>query len=71
MVIQEQGVKHFNCPICNKPDMINKENTPEMYEVLFVNLVSENLINTSKWARFTRPPAACESDIYLQVPVHT
>ena len=41
IVILEQGVKHFNCPICQKPDMSNKnDNIPEMYQVLFVSMVS-------------------------------
>jgi hypothetical protein len=40
MVIQEQGVKHFNCPICEKPDMSNKDDVQGMYELLFVNMVS-------------------------------
>ena len=40
MVIQEMGVKHFNCPICQKPDMSNKDDIQEMYELLFVNMVS-------------------------------
>ena len=40
MVILEQGVKHFNCPICQKPDMSNKDDIQEMYELLFVNMVS-------------------------------
>jgi hypothetical protein len=42
MVIQEQGVKYFNCPICLKPDMSNNDDIEEMYmyELLFANMVS-------------------------------
>ena len=40
MVIQEMGVKHFNCPDCHKPDMSNKDDVQGMYELLFVNMVS-------------------------------
>ena len=43
MVIQEQQVKHFNCPICQKPDMSNKDDIQEMYELLFVNMVSSSM----------------------------
>lgn len=39
VVIKEQGVKHFNCPMCQKPDMSNKDDIQEMYELLFVNMV--------------------------------
>jgi hypothetical protein len=44
VVINEQGVKHFNCPICHKPDMANKDDIQEMYEVLFVNMVSSRAV---------------------------
>lgn len=40
VVIQEQQVKHFNCPECHKPDMSNKDDTQEMYELMFVSMVS-------------------------------
>ena len=40
IVIQEQGVRYFNCPICKKPDMSNKDDVQEMYELLFLNMVS-------------------------------
>lgn len=32
-------MKHFNCPMCQKPDMSNKDDIQEMYELLFVNMV--------------------------------
>jgi hypothetical protein len=37
IVIQEQGVKYFNCPMCRKPDMSNMDGT---YELLFAYMVS-------------------------------
>ena len=42
-------MKHFNCPMCQKPDMSNKDDIQEMYELLFVNMVSfkERTVPTS------------------------
>ena len=40
MVIKEKQVKHFNCPMCKKPDLSNKDDTQEMYELIFVSMVS-------------------------------
>ena len=33
---------HFNCPICRKPDMSNKDDIQEVYE-LFLSMVSTGL----------------------------
>ena len=43
MVIKEKQVKHFNCPMCKKPDLSNKDDTQEMYELIFVSMVSTAL----------------------------
>lgn len=40
MVINEQSVKHFNCPMCSEPDLANRDDTQAMYLELFVSLVS-------------------------------
>ncbi len=38
MVIKEKSVKHFNCPLCSKPDVSNE--TQDMNIELFVAMVS-------------------------------
>jgi len=40
VVIKEQSVKHFNCPMCSEPDLANRDDTQAMYLELFVSLVS-------------------------------
>ena len=40
MVIKEQSVKHFNCPMCSEPDLANRDDSQAMYLELFVSLVS-------------------------------
>ncbi len=39
IVIREQGVKHFNCPLCGLPDMTDKEATEGMYMDIFQAMV--------------------------------
>ena len=39
MVIREKSVKHFNCPICNKPDIENARTSEYFLE--FVSLVRD------------------------------
>ena len=40
VVINEQSVKHFNCPVCREPDLANQDDSQEIYLELFVSLVS-------------------------------
>ena len=40
VVISEKGVKHFNCPICDLPDMTNRDGSQDRYQMLFVHLVN-------------------------------
>ena len=40
VVIKEQSVKHFNCPMCSEPDLANRDDSQAMYLELFVSLVS-------------------------------
>lgn len=40
VVITEKGVKHFNCPQCDLPDMTNRDDAQDLYQELFVHLVS-------------------------------
>ena len=40
MTIKEKSVKHFTCPLCNKPDLSNSDNSQDMNLELFVSLVS-------------------------------
>lgn len=44
VIIKEKGVKHFNCPTCDQPDMANRDDAQDLYQELFVQLVS--------WLRF-------------------
>ncbi len=37
MVIKEKSIKHFNCPMCGKPDLSNEEQ--DMNIELFVAMV--------------------------------
>lgn len=46
MVITEKSVKHFNCPMCSKPDLSNPDQTQGMNLELFVGMVSERLSGT-------------------------
>lgn len=41
VVIREKGVKHFNCPICDQPDMTNRDDAQDLYQELFVQMVSD------------------------------
>lgn len=40
VTITEKGVKHFNCPSCDQPDMTNRDDAQDLYQELFVHLVS-------------------------------
>lgn len=39
VVIKEQGVKHFNCPVCGLPDMSDREAAEGIYMTIFVAMV--------------------------------
>ncbi len=39
ITIQEKTVKHFNCPVCGKPDL--SERGQDIYLELFVHMVRE------------------------------
>ena len=43
IVIKEQSVKHFHCPLCDKPDLSNPDDNQDMNLELFVALVSKCL----------------------------
>ena len=40
LTIKEKTVKHFNCPLCGKPDLANRDMSQGVYLELFVNMVS-------------------------------
>ena len=41
IAIKEKTVKHFNCPICDLPDMTNRDGAQDLYQEMFVHLVSD------------------------------
>jgi E3 ubiquitin-protein ligase RNF31 len=43
VIISEQGVKHFNCPMCKEPDMTNRDDAADLYQELFVHLIHEHV----------------------------
>ena len=43
IVIKEKQVKHFNCPVCRKPDMSNRD-IPDAYGMIFVSMVSAKFV---------------------------
>ena len=64
VVIAEKSVKHFNCPMCDQPDMTDlKDGTQDMYQMLFVQLVSsESVVNSRNLHLFlslSPDPSAC------------
>ena len=42
--ITEKGVRYFNCPLCDKPDMTDRDDAMDLYQELFVHLV-HNYVN--------------------------
>lgn len=40
ITIKEKSVKHFNCPLCNEPDLANRDMMQAVYLELFVGMVS-------------------------------
>ena len=39
ITIKEKEIKHFNCPICRLPNMMDREATDGIYMTLFVAMV--------------------------------
>ena len=45
IAIQEKQVKHFNCPICNQPNMSSINKSQRVYQERFLCLIKNNLNN--------------------------
>lgn len=39
VAIREKEIKHFNCPMCSLPDMMDRESTEGIYMTLFLAMV--------------------------------
>lgn len=44
VAIREKGVKHFNCPMCSLPNMVEREATEGLYVDIFVAMVRQEKI---------------------------
>lgn len=73
ITIREKGVKHFNCPNCQLPNMVEKEATEGLYIDLFVAMVRKciktylscDAVEPLKSDRFGTMPSVHYSEIVL------